>query len=203
MKTLYLLRHAKSSWGDTSLPDREWPLEARGERDAAKMSKRWSHQHEKPDLIMSSPAARALATAKLIAQGMGYKPRNIAVNDLLYAATEDALIAIIEALDDKLDRVMLVGHNPGLAELAHHFDTGITHMPICAFAEFRFEAKSWAGIGQARPARTIFDSPKQSSAWAAAASVQRMSGAVVPCATGVSEVSCSSCRRRKSMAASA
>lgn len=163
MKTLYLLRHAKSSWDDTSLPDRDRPLEARGERDAAKMSKRWSQQRAKPDLIMSSPAARALATAKVVVQGLDYRPKNIAVNDRLYAATVDTLIAVIEALDDKLDRVMLVGHNPGFAELAHHFDSGIIHMPTCALAEFRFDAVSWAGIGQARPARTIFDSPKQSS----------------------------------------
>lgn len=164
MKTLYLLRHAKSSWGNASLPDRDRPLEARGERDAARMSKRWSQQHEKPDLIMSSPAARALATAKVVAQGLDYKIKNITVDERLYAATVDALIAVIEALDDKLDRVMLVGHNPGFAALAHHFDSGITHMPTCALAEFRFEAKSWSGIGRARPARTIFDSPKQSSA---------------------------------------
>ena len=163
MKTLYLLRHAKSSWDDTSLLDRERPLEDRGERDAAKMSKRWSQQHLKPDLIMSSPAARALATAQVVAQGLEYKTNGIMVNDQLYAATEDTLIAVIEALDDKLDRVMLVGHNPGFTELAHHFDRGITHMPTCALAEFRFEAQSWAGIGQAGPARTNFDLPKRSS----------------------------------------
>lgn len=164
MKTLYLLRHAKSSWDDASLHDRDRPLEARGERDAAKMSQRWSQQRDKPDLIVSSPAARALATAKVVAQGLGYKISDIAVDDRLYAASEDSLIAVIETLDDKLDRVMLVGHNPGLAMLAHHFDSGITHMPTCALAEFGFEVMSWAGISQSRPARTIFDSPKQSSA---------------------------------------
>jgi phosphohistidine phosphatase len=164
MKTLYLLRHAKASWDDMTLPDRDRPLEARGERDAARMSKRWSQRHRKPDLITSSPAARALATAKIVAEGLGYKLKNIMVNDRLYAATMDALITVIRALDDKLECVMLVGHNPGFTELAHHFDSGITHMPTCAIAEFTFDAKSWSGIGQARPARTIFDSPKQSSA---------------------------------------
>lgn len=164
MKTLYLLRHAKSSWDDASLPDRDRPLEARGERDAARMSKRWSQGNKKPDLIMSSPAARSTTTAKVFAHDLDYKTRNIWIDDRLYDATEASLIAVIEALDDKLDRVMLVGHNPGLAELAHHFDSGITHMPTCALAECRFEAMSWVGIGRTRPARTIFDSPKQSSA---------------------------------------
>lgn len=161
MKTLYLLRHAKSGWADRSLPDRERPLEARGERDAAKMGKRWSRQHVKPDLIVSSPALRAHATAQVVAQHLEVKIRKITVDDRLYAATETTLIAVIEALDDRLDRVMLVGHNPGFTELANHFDGTITHMPPCALAEFRFEAESWAGIGRARPARTIFDSPKQ------------------------------------------
>lgn len=164
MKTLYLLRHAKSSWDDASLSDRDRPLDARGERDAAKMGKRWSHLHVKPDLIVSSPAARALATAKLVAAGLGCKSRTFAVDERLYAATVDDLINVIEALDDPLERVMLVGHNPGFAELAHHFDSGIEHMPTCALAVFMFQATSWAGIGQARPSRTIFDSPKQSQA---------------------------------------
>lgn len=161
MKTLYLLRHAKASSAEPSLPDRERPLEARGMRDAAKMGKRWSEQHVKPDLIVSSPAARALATAKVVAQGLEVKAWKIMVDDRLYAAEETTLIDVIEALDDKLDRAMLVGHNPGITELAHHFDGTITHMPTCALAEFRFDAESWAGIGRARPARTIFDSPKQ------------------------------------------
>jgi phosphohistidine phosphatase len=164
MKTLYLLRHAKSSWEDSSLPDCDRPLDARGERDAAKMSRRWSQWDKKPDLIVSSPSARAMATAKVVAQGLDYEARNISIDDRLYAATEATLIAVVEALDDKLDRVMLVGHNPGFAELARHFDSRITHMPTCALAEFRFEAMSWAGIGQARPVHTGVDSPKKSMA---------------------------------------
>jgi phosphohistidine phosphatase len=163
MKTLYLLRHAKSSWGDASLPDRDRPLEARGERDAARMSKRWSQRIEKPALILSSPAARAFETAKVVARGLDCKSKEIAIDERLYAATEAALLAVIEALDDKLDRVMLVGHNPGFTELAHHFDSSITHMPTCALVEFRFEVGSWAGIGRARSSCTFVDSPKRPS----------------------------------------
>lgn len=163
MKTLFLIRHAKSSWDHTTLPDRDRPLEARGERDVAKMSKRLSQRHATPDLIMSSPAVRALATAKAIAKGLGYKLKGVVVNDRLYAATADALIAVIEELDDKLERVMLVGHNPEFTALAHHFCSEIAHMPTCAIAEFTFEANTWAGIGQDKPVRADFDSPKQTS----------------------------------------
>jgi len=137
MKTLYLLRHAKSNWGGTFLTDRERPLKPRGECDAAKMSKRWSQQHMKPDLIMSSPAKRAIATAKIVSQGLECKTRKIAGEDRLYAGRVDALLAVIEALDDRLDRVMLVGHNPDFTELAHHFDSRITHMPTCPPAHLR------------------------------------------------------------------
>jgi phosphohistidine phosphatase len=164
MKTLYLLRHAKSSWGDASSSDRDRPLEARGERDAARMSERWSQRIEKPALIMSSPAVRAFETAKVVARGLDYKTTEIAIDERLYAATEATLLAVIEALDDKQDRVMLVGHNPGLTALAHNFDRSITHMPTCALVEFGFEAVSWAGIGRARPSRTFVESPKRPSA---------------------------------------
>jgi phosphohistidine phosphatase len=163
MKTLYLLRHAKSSWGDVSLPDRNRPLEARGERDAARMGKRWSQGNKKPDLIVASPATRALATARLVAHGLKLKSRDITIDERLYAASPDTLITVIEALDDQLERVMLVGHNPGLTELAHRFDRGIVHMSTCTLAEFRFDVASWVGIGRAWPVHTVFDSPKTSA----------------------------------------
>jgi phosphohistidine phosphatase len=92
---------------------------------------------------------------------LDYKIKDIAIDERLYAATEFTVLDIIEELRDKLDRVMLVGHNPGFAELAHHFDSGITHMPTCALVEFRFEAGSWAGIGRARPSSMFVDSPKR------------------------------------------
>jgi len=161
MKTLCLVRHAKSSWEDSTLYDRERPLDARGERDVAKMSKRWPRRHSKPDLILSSPAVRALATATALAEGLGHKHNRIMVDDRLYAASESALIAIIEALEDKLERVMVVGHNPGLANLARHFSSEIIGMPTCAIAEFTFDVKRWSGVGRAKPARSAFDTPKQ------------------------------------------
>lgn len=164
MKKLFLVRHAKSSWGDATLADRDRPLEARGEREVAKMSKRLSQRHAKPDLIMSSPAARALATGKAIAQGLDYKINKVVVNDRLYAATAEALIDVIAALDEKLKCVMLVGHNPAFTDLAHRFSGAITHMPTCAIAEFTFDTKHWAQVGQAQPVSTDFDSPKNSSA---------------------------------------
>jgi phosphohistidine phosphatase len=164
MRTLLLVRHAKSSRDDASLPDRDRPLNARGEREAAEMAKRWLQRHPRPDLIVSSPAVRALATAQALAEGIDYERKAIVVNDDLYATTADALIAVIEELDDTLERVMLVGHNPEFTELAQRFSAEIDHMPTCAVASFAFEVDSWSDIAQARPAKTDLDVPKHASA---------------------------------------
>jgi phosphohistidine phosphatase len=163
MKTLYLVRHAKSSRDDFTVPDRQRPLETRGERDAAKMGRRLLQRHGKPDLIVSSPALRALATAKLLAEGLDYKLKRLVVDDRLYAAAMETLIAVIEEIDDKLESVMLVGHNPGFTDLAHCFSSDISHMPTCAVAVLAFDVKTWSAVGRGNPARVDFDAPKQSA----------------------------------------
>ena len=162
MKTLFLIRHAKSSWDDTALPDRDRPLDDRGERDVAMMGKRLVERNVKADLIMSSPAKRALATAVVIAKMLAYKRKDIVVNHRLYAGQMDDLLDVIQELDHKLERVMLVGHNPELTELAHYLSTEITHIPTCAIAEFTFHAKSWSAIGKSRPEQVTLDHPKKS-----------------------------------------
>jgi phosphohistidine phosphatase len=161
MKTLSLIRHAKSSWGNAALPDRDRPLNERGLRDVATMGQRLAQRGVKPDVMLSSPATRALTTAEHLVKALGMARKDIVVIEGLYAAPADDLLATIQALDDKHKRVMLVAHNPGLTDLAHHFASEITEMPTCAIAEFRFAASSWAGIGEARPAQVVFDHPKQ------------------------------------------
>lgn len=162
MKTLFLIRHAKSSWGDTALPDKDRPLDDRGKRDAQKMGKRLAKRDVKPDLILSSPATRALATAEIIAKKLDYKLEDILVDDRLYASEADDLLNVIHKLGDKLERVMLFGHNPEVTELAHRLSSEITHMPTCAVAQFTFATKSWSNIGKAKLARVELDYPKKS-----------------------------------------
>jgi phosphohistidine phosphatase len=163
MKTLFLVRHAKSSRDDPSLPDRERPLNDRGLDDAPRMGKRLSKRGVKPDLLVSSPALRALTTAQLIADEIGYARKNIAVDERLYASSPDDLLAVICALDDKLGRVMLFGHNPEFTELAHRLSSEIVDMPTCAVAEFRFDAKAWADVAELGPAKAELDAPKKLS----------------------------------------
>jgi phosphohistidine phosphatase len=161
MKTLFLIRHAKSSWDDTALPDKDRPLGDRGRRDAPKMGKRLAKRDVKPDLILSSPARRALTTAEIIAKKLDYKLKDIVVDDRLYAGAVHSLLNVIHGLGDKPERVMLFGHNPELTEFAHRLSGEITHMPTCAVAEFTFSAKSWRNIGKANLARVALDYPKK------------------------------------------
>jgi len=160
MRTLLLVRHAKSSRDDPALFDRKRPLNERGKRDAPKMAKRLAKRDLQPDLILSSPAVRALTTAQLMAEKLDYKAMDIVVDDRLYAAAPEAVLKVIRELGDKPKRVMLVGHNPELAELAHRLSDGITDMPTCAVAEFVFDVKSWSELGQQEPAKVKLQTPK-------------------------------------------
>lgn len=125
------------------------------------MGKRLAKRDVKIDLIMSSPAIRAIATAEIIANKLDYKLKDIVVDPRLYPGAVDDLLNIIHKLDDKLGRVMLVGHNPALAELAQHLSSEITRLPTCAVAEFAFKAKSWPDVGKATLATVALDYPKK------------------------------------------
>jgi len=161
MKTLFLVRHAKSSRDDPSLPDRDRSLDDRGRQDAPKMGKRLAKRDVTPDLLLSSPALRALTTAQLIAEEIGYKRKDIVVDDRLYASSADDLLAVIRALDKKLNCVMLFGHNPEFTDLAHWLSSEIIDMPTSAVAEFDFDTKAWSDVGEVKPAKVIFDYPKR------------------------------------------
>ena len=161
MKTLFLVRHAKSGWDEPALPDRDRPLAERGERDAPEMARRLARRGVDPDLILSSPAKRALATARIIAKALDYKRKDIEIDDRLYPGQVSELLSMIHALDDKLERVMLFGHNPAVAELAHHLSSAITRMPTCAVAEFSFDAQSWSEVDRATLAYVTLDYPKK------------------------------------------
>jgi phosphohistidine phosphatase len=162
MKTLILVRHAKSSWEDAALPDKERPLNERGKRDAPDMGKRLAKRDVKPELILSSPARRAFATAKIIAKSLRYKLKNIVVDDRLYPGAADEILNSIHRLDKQLDRVMIVGHNPALADLAHRLSSEIDRMPTCAVAKFRFDVKAWSMVDTSSLATVRLEHPKKS-----------------------------------------
>src|SRR5204862_7387406 len=132
MKTLFLVRHAKSSRNEPALPDKDRPLNDRGKRDAPKMGERLAKRGVTPDLILSSPAKRALKTAQIIAKKLDYKLADIVVDERLYATGADDLLHVIRKLGAKQKTVMLFGDNPELAVLANRLTNKINQMPVCA-----------------------------------------------------------------------
>ena len=125
------------------------------------MGKRLAKRDVKPDLLVSSPALRALKTAQLIAAEVGYKRKDIVVDDRLYASSPDDLLAVIRAFDKKLACVMLVGHNPEFTDLAHRLSSEIVDMPTSAVAEFSFDTKAWPDVGEVEPVKAVLDYPKK------------------------------------------
>ena len=161
MKDLIIVRHAKSSWKDSGLDDRERPLNRRGERDAPEMGARLARRGERPDLIVSSPAVRALTTARIIAGKLDYARKDIVVVSRLYGADVDELLDVIRSADESAATLMLFGHNPGLTELANHLGPRpIPNLPTCGVLHLRFEADTWPVVGYARGDEILFDFPK-------------------------------------------
>ena len=101
MKTLYLIRHAKSSWDDTNLDDFERPLNKRGKKDAPNMAKRLKEKGGTPDFMISSPAVRAFDTCKEFAKILGYDKNKIKTDKRLYHADEDQILTVIRELKDR------------------------------------------------------------------------------------------------------
>ena len=148
MKTLLILRHAKSSWKHPELSDHDRPLNKRGKRDAPKIGHLLKEKDLVPDLIISSTAVRAEKTAKMVAKASKYKG-NVTLTDSLYAAGPDAYIDILRNLQDKYNTVLVIGHNPGVEELVNILSGEEDHiMPTCALAHVRLDIQSWSDIVQ-------------------------------------------------------
>ena len=123
------------------------------------MGKRLAKRDAEPELIVSSPALRALTTAQFIGDEIGYARADIVVDDRLYASSAGDLLAIIRALDQKLDCVVLFGHNPEFSDLAHRLSSEIIAMPTCAVAEFRFDTQAWSDVGDVGPTHAMLETP--------------------------------------------
>ncbi len=164
MKTLYLVRHAKSSWNNANLSDHDRPLNDRGERDAPQMGKRLLKRKPHPATIISSSAVRAATTATILAEAIGYPISDLAIDERLYGAEPKDVILIIHELDDGIDCVMLVGHNPTFTELINALsESQIQNVPTCGMAVLKFQTNTWSKIGRAKGELLDFDYPKNNS----------------------------------------
>ena len=146
MKTLLLLRHAKSSWNDSSLEDRDRPLNARGRRDAPRVGDVLRDASLVPDLIISSDAVRAQATAVAVAEAAGYAGE-IVVDPLLYLASPEDVLAVLQtAPDANAQRVMIVAHNPGLEDLVERLTGERHHLPTAALVQLALPIDRWDAL---------------------------------------------------------
>ena len=161
MKVLTLVRHAKSSWKDANLSDLDRPLNKRGRRDAPMMGARLAARDDSPDVIVSSPAVRALATAEAIAEEIGYPWSEIVVDERIYGADVTDWLEVIHTLGDVWDRAMCIGHNPGLTDLVNYLaDDQIGNVPTCGIVDLVFDVDSWTLVGRVDPVDVDFDYPK-------------------------------------------
>ena len=161
MKTLILIRHAKSSWDVAGQSDSERPLNERGKNDAPEMAKRLKERGIKVDLFVSSPAKRARQTAKLFAEEYGVKKDEILLIENLYMATQPGFIDSVSQLDDKFDVAALFSHNPGITEFASSLtNVRVDDMPTCAMFALQIETDKWKDFQEAEMKFLFFDYPK-------------------------------------------
>jgi phosphohistidine phosphatase len=142
MKTLLILRHAKSSWKDDSLPDRERPLNKRGQEDAPKMGALLRKKDLVPDLVLSSPAQRARLTAELVIEESGYQGE-VEFREELYSFDAEPYLKALTRLEDTIQCVMLVGHNPAMEELVERLTGEYLPMPTAALAQIELPIEHW------------------------------------------------------------
>lgn len=162
MKTVYFVRHAKSSWSNEFLRDIDRPLNKRGLRDAPLMAKKLREKGVKPDLFLSSPAKRALTTAEIFAAGLDVD--GIRVEPKLYEAFPEDVIRVIQGVEDAVQTLFVFGHNPTLFVLANRFSKSeLDNVPTCGIVRVEARIDSWRDFRENSGRMVEFMYPKQFS----------------------------------------
>ena len=161
MKHLYLIRHAKSGWGTPGLADFDRTLDTRGEYDVTRMGKRLMALGVFPDLILTSPATRAITTARTIADELGYDPGGILSDDILYNAVPEDTLKIIRATAASCNSLMICGHNPNMTDLINQVsDFKVDSVPTCGAFCATFDVESWTDVKASDGTFVFFEYPK-------------------------------------------
>lgn len=160
MKRLFIIRHAKSDWNDTSLDDYDRPLNKRGLTNAPFMGKILKEKNILPDVIISSPAVRAITTAELIAKEIGYD-KVIIQNQYIYDAYVTSLQETVSYINDTNNTAFLVGHTPGVSALAYMLANSKESFPTCAVLEIEFNCDSWMDVSKENSTIISYDFPKK------------------------------------------
>jgi len=157
-KTLYLMRHAESSWSGTDLSDFVRPLNERGCHDAPEMGRRLKARRAVPEIVLCSPAKRAMQTLENLNLGI----ENVVFDERIYAASKGELLGIIQSLENRYGSAMLIGHNPAMAWLISQLSgTRIDSMPACAVATIELASTHWGKAGSCTTALQDFDYPEK------------------------------------------
>ncbi len=151
MKTLYIVRHAKSSWKYEGIDDADRPLKKRGINDAHIMSKALKKQIERPDVFMSSSANRALHTSIIFCNTFNYPLSNLKVNKSLYSFSDGYLIKRVKALDDAYDTAIIFSHDHGISTFVNKYgDKLIDHVPTCGIIGVKLNIKHWKNLSKGK-----------------------------------------------------
>lgn len=164
MKTLILVRHAKSSWDAVGLEDFERPLNERGKEDAPLMAKRLKDKKIKPDIFLSSPAKRALKTARYFGKEFGFGKKDIVVEDKLYGAAVSSYLEVITNIKNKHKTALVFSHNPGLTDFANTLTTvHIDNIPTTGLFAVQADCEKWADFVKSEKSFLFFDYPKNNA----------------------------------------
>jgi phosphohistidine phosphatase len=159
MKTIYFMRHAKSDWS-VKCDDFDRGLNERGQKDAPFMAKRLKKYNIKPDIIISSPAKRTLATANIIAETLG--ATNLVTKSELYENDAAAYLNVIQNIDDKYESVFIVGHNPAVTYICESLSgVYIGNIPTCGIFCIEFDTDFFTQISAVQGKKLFFDFPKK------------------------------------------
>ncbi|AOW20272.1 SixA phosphatase family protein [Urechidicola croceus] len=159
MKTLYIVRHAKSSWEYDGIEDIDRPLKKRGINDAHLMSKILQEKIDRPDVFVSSCANRALHTGIIFSYAFKYPLANLKINKSLYSFSDGYLVKTIRALDDGFDSAMIFSHNHGINDFVNVFGSeSILNVPTCGVVGIKFKTDHWKNIKKGKT--FLIDFPK-------------------------------------------
>ncbi|MBN1870901.1 MAG: histidine phosphatase family protein [Candidatus Omnitrophica bacterium] len=162
MKRLILVRHAKSGWKNTRMADFNRPLTKKGKADALTMGKRLWKNKLKPDLIISSPAKRALATAKMMAREIKYPLGGILMEPSIYNSDVPKLLKAVRNVNNAVQKLMIVGHNPEFSEFCNFLiPTKIEDYPTSSVVIIDLNVKGWKGVSSRKGTLVSFDHPKR------------------------------------------
>lgn len=161
LKTLILVRHAKSDWGNPGLDDIERPLNERGKKDAPAMARRLLDKKVKIGLFVTSPAKRAARTAKTFAEEYGVKKKHLIFREELYLPAPDVFYEVLAGMDDDINDIAVFSHNNGITDFANQLTTTrIDNIPTCGVFAVKADVDSWKDFKEAKKEFWFFDYPK-------------------------------------------